>query len=143
MKAFLPFLLVPALGLIGWTLAENSSPPPEVELPQLAALDAPPALGVVIPAPNAGGPVKVKMDALLPSEGRKKASEGGPAYSPSLPKVTAILVDGGRRVAQVEGMALTPGDRHGYYRVSAIEADRVLFEHPALRAKHWVPVTDR
>lgn len=143
MKAFLPFLLVPVLGLTGWTLADNSSPPAEVELPQLAALEAPPALGVVIPAPNAAGPVKVKMDALLPSGGRKKANESGSAYSASLPIVTAILVDGKRRVAQVEGMALTAGDRHGYFRVAAIEADRVLFEHPALRAKHWVTVTDR
>ena len=66
-----------------------------------------------------------------------------PVGPQELPQVAAILVDGSRKVAQINGAALTVGESHGLYRVVAIENHRVQFDHPGLRQKRWVEVLDR
>lgn len=141
MKPFLPFLLVPALGLGGWALSVTARPPAPLALPAVPTLTAPPALGVVIagstlPAAN------VPMEYLLPPATRKRP-DGTPAVAPALPSVTAVLIDGNRSVAQVEGRPLSVGEHHGYFRVAAIESGRVLFEHPALREKRWIAISEK
>lgn len=144
MKPFLPFLLVPALSLCGWGVSLYGSTPDKLALPTVLALDAPPALGVVIPANDAQGPVRVPVDVLLPPVVRTAPVKTRPVVAPhELPKVAAILVDGPRKVAQIHGAALTVGDSHGLYRVVAIENHRVQFDHPGLPQKAWVELLDR
>ena len=142
MKPFWPFLLVPALSLGGWGLSMYALSPERLSLPSVLALDAPPALGVVIPANDGQGPVRVPMDVLLPPLVRAPAPVR-PVGPQELPQVVAILVDGPRKVAQINGAALTVGESHGLYRVVAIENHRVQFDHPGLRQKRWVEVLDR
>jgi len=142
MKPFLPFLLIPALSLGGWGLSMYGLTPERLALPAVMALDAPPALGVVIPANDAQGPVRVPVDVLLPPVVRTPIPVL-PLGPQDLPKVAAILVDGSRKVAQINGAALTVGESHGLYRVVAIENHRVQFDHPGLRQKRWVEVLDR
>ena len=144
MKPFLPFLLVPALSLGGWGISFYASAPDKLALPTVLALDAPPALGVVIPANDEQGPVRVPVDVLLPPVVRASPSKTRPVVVPlELPKVAAILVDGPRKVAQIHGAALTVGESHGLYRVVAIENHRVQFDHPGLPQKAWVELLDR
>lgn len=140
MKPFLPFLLVPALCLSGWGLARYAAAPDSLILPKVLVLDAPPALGIVIPATDSQGSVRVPVDVLLPPNPglvskRARASE-------DLPKVSAILVEGQRKVAQINGMALSIGEAYGQYRVVAIEAQRVQFQHPGMLKKRWVSVNE-
>ncbi len=142
MKPFWPFLLVPALSLGGWGLSMYALSPERLSLPSVLALDAPPALGVVIPANDGQGPVRVPVDVLLPPVVRAPAPVR-PVGPQELPQVAAILVDGPRKVAQINGAALTVGESHGLYRVVAIENHRVQFDHPGLRQKRWVEVLDR
>lgn len=144
MKPFLPFLLVPALSLGGWAISHYALTPERLALPTVLALDAPPALGVVIPANDAQGPVRVPVDVLLPPVARAAPVKPRPVVVPlELPKVVAILVDGPRKVAQIHGAALKVGESHGLYRVVAIENHRVQFDHPSLPQKAWVEVMDR
>lgn len=144
MRPFLPFLLVPALSLGGWGLSLYAMSPERLALPTVLALDAPPALGVVIPANDAQGPVRVPVDVLLPPVVRAVPLKSGPLVgSLDLPKVAAILVDGPRKVAQVQGAALTVGESYGLFRVVAIENHRVQFDHPGLAHKAWVEVLER
>jgi hypothetical protein len=144
MKPFLPFLLVPALSLGGWGISFYASAPDKLALPTVLALDAPPALGVVIPANDEQGPVRVPVDVLLPPVVRAAPVKPRPVVVPlELPKVAAILVNGPRKVAQIHGAALTVGESHGLYRVVAIDNHRVQFEHPGLPQKTWVEVLDR
>ena len=142
MKPFWPFLLVPALSLGGWGLSMYALSPERLSLPSVLALDAPPALGVVIPANDGQGPVRVPVDVLLPPVVRAPAPVR-PVGPQELPQVVAILVDGPRKVAQINGAALTVGESHGLYRVVAIENHRVQFDHPGLRQKRWVEVLER
>lgn len=142
MKPYLSFLLVPTLALGGWALSLAMRPAAPIALPQLPELAAPPALGVVVPPPTSQGPTRVRLETLLPPSSRKLAG-GAPAVAPTLPTVTAVLIDGSRRVAQVDGRALTVGEQLGHFRVAAIESGRVQFEHPALRDKRWVSVSER
>ena len=140
MKPFLPFLLVPVLCLSGWGLARIAASPDPLALPAVMALDAPPPLGIVIPAVDSKGSVRVPVDVLLPPDPslltkRTRARE-------DLPKVTAILVEGQRKVAQVNGMALSTGENYGLYRVVAIENHRVQFQHPGMLKKRWVSVNE-
>jgi hypothetical protein len=144
MKPFLPFLLVPALSLGGWAISHYALTPERLALPAVLALDAPPALGVVIPANDAQGPVRVPVDVLLPPVVRAAPVKPRPVVVPlELPKVAAILVDGPRKVAQIHGAALKVGESHGLFRVVAIENHRVQFDHPGLAHKAWVEVLDR
>jgi hypothetical protein len=144
MRPFLPFLLVPALSLGGWGLSLYAMSPERLALPTVLALDAPPALGVVIPANDAQGPVRVPVDVLLPPVVRAAPLKPRPVVgSLDLPKVAAILVDGPRKVAQVQGAALTVGESYGLFRVVAIENHRVQFDHPGLAHKAWVEVLER
>jgi hypothetical protein len=142
MKPFMPFLLVPVLSLSGWGLSLQAMKQDALQLPAVMALDAPPALGVVIPAADSQGPVRVPVDVLLPQVSRP--SEVTRAIAPQdLPRVSAILVEGQRKVAQVNGLALAIGESYGLYKIVAIENHRVQFDHPALRQKRWVNVLDR
>lgn len=144
MKPFLPFLLVPALSLGGWAISLYDLTPERLALPAVLALDAPPALGVVIPANDAQGPVRVPVDVLLPPVVRAAPVKPGAVVVPlAMPKVAAILVDGARQVAQIQGTALTVGESFGLFRVVAIENHRVQFDHPGLAHKAWVEVLDR
>jgi len=140
MKVFAAFLLLPLMALAGWLLSQWSALPEGISKPSLAPLEAPPALGVVIPAQSDQGPVRVRVDALLPPTGSRAAP--GQVFAVEPPQVTAILVEGRHKVAQVNGQALGVGERSGQYRIAAIESQRVLFEHPALRDKRWVSVTE-
>ena len=144
MKPFLPFLLVPALSLGGWAISLYALTPERLALPAVLALDAPPALGVVIPANDAQGPVRVPVDVLLPPVVRAAPVKPRAVVVPlAMPKVAAILVDGARQVAQIQGTALTVGESFGLFRVVAIENHRVQFDHPGLAHKAWVEVLER
>ncbi|OYU12306.1 hypothetical protein [Limnohabitans sp. WS1] len=147
MKPFLPFLLIPALSLGGWGLSMYGLSPERLALPAVLALDAPPALGVVVPANDAQEVVRVPVNVLLPPSVRVPAPRGQtalrPPGPPEVPLVAGILVDGSRKVAQVNGQALTVGESHGLFKVVAIESQRVQFDHPDLRQKRWVEVLER
>jgi hypothetical protein len=147
MKPFLPFLLIPALSLGGWGLSMYGLTRERLALPAVLALDAPPALGVVVPANDAQQVVRVPVNVLLPPVVRAPAPRGQTALSPTgpqdVPQVAAILLDGARKVAQVNGLALTVGESYGLYKVVAIESQRVQFDHPDLRQKRWVEVLER
>lgn len=145
MKTFAPFLLVPAMGLAGWQLSRLHEQPPEPKLPSVAPLDAPPALGVTAPYPKDRAPVRVSMEALLPIQELQRPAPPPPPPQPPTapppPTVTAILIHGELRVAQVAGMAMAVGEGVGGYRITAIEAERVLFENTSLGQLRWVSMT--
>jgi hypothetical protein len=149
MKPFLPFLLIPALSLGGWGLSMYGLTRERLALPAVLALDAPPALGVVVPANDAQQVVRVPVNVLLPPVVRAPAPAARaqtalrPTGPQDVPQVAAILLDGSRKVAQVNGLALTVGESYGLYKVVAIESQRVQFDHPDLRQKHWVEVLER
>ena len=139
MKAFASYLLLPVMALAGWLLSEFTPEAQPLSKPAMSPLEPPPALGVVVPARGDQGPVRVRVDALLSPSGQKL----GMGHSPvEPPQVVAILVEGRRKVAQINGMPMTTGERVGNYRIAAIESHRVLFEHPSLRHKRWVSVTE-
>lgn len=140
MKVFAPYFLLPLLLVVGWLMNEFSPQAQHLAQPAMTALEAPPALGVVIPARGEQGPVRVRVDALLPPSGQKPGTRDSAV---ELPQVVAILVEGRRKVAQINGMAMTVGEHVGNYRIAAIESQRVLFEHPSLRHKRWVSVTEQ
>jgi len=139
MKAFMPYLLVPALAAIGWVAGAWVPTPPAPQLPGVATVEAPPQLGVPVPAPPEGDPVRVHMRALLPPGGLPETSRVGERRQ-TPPRVNAILIDGKRRVAQVDGEVLAVGDRLGAYRVAAIETHRVLFVQTVVNQRHWIDV---
>lgn len=143
MKTFAPFLMVPVMGMAGWQLARLHVPSPAPDVPIIAALDAPPALGVTVPYTKDHAPVRVNMSALLPPRELVAPATTSASAPMQPPAVTAILIHGERRVAQVAGAALSVGEGQGGYRVAAIEAERVLFENPSLGQRRWVPVTTR
>lgn len=143
MKTFIPFLMVPIMGTAGWHLSSLHGAPPAPQLPAVAQLDAPPALGITVPYPKDRAPVRVSMEALLPPHERLRP--GAPPTPSGLPPpaVTAILIHGELRVAQVAGNALSVGEGVGEYRIAAIETERVLFENTSLGQQRWVSVTTR
>jgi hypothetical protein len=147
MKALLPFLMIPLMGVSGWQLAGWYTPPPSPELPVIGALEKPPALGVTAPYPKDHQAVRVRMDALLPPQERVKTAAAAPMAAPrstqAFPTVTAILIHGDLRAVQVGGSALAVGDGVGDFRVAAIETEQVLFENTVLRQLRWVPVSVR
>lgn len=144
MKTFMPFLMVPLMGVAGWQLSGLHAPPQSPPLPAVTALDTPPALGVTVPYPKDRAPVRVRMGALLPPPTPVPApTVAAASTTPAPPAVTAILIHGERRVAQVAGTALVVGEGVSGYRVAAIEAERVLFENTSLGQQRWVPVTTR
>ncbi|MBT9550625.1 MAG: hypothetical protein IV088_07250 [Hydrogenophaga sp.] len=140
MKPFLPFLLVPVLGLGGWGLSALAPSPDPLVMPSVLSLDAPPALGVALPPPPGDGPVPVSLEALLPmaeSEVVQLAAEQPP------PEVSAILVIGRQRLAQINGTPMVIGESLGDFRIADIEADRVLFVQTSMGHQRWVPLNDR
>lgn len=141
MKPFLPFLLVPVLGLGGWLVATYLPAPEPTVLPNIPTLDAPPALGVALPAPPGDGPVHVSIAALLPPVSKAVLAQA--AAAEPLPEVSAILVIGGQRLAQIQGSPVVIGEQLGPFRVADIEVDRVLFEQTGLGNQRWVTVNDR
>jgi len=140
MKAFIPYLLVPVLATAGWVAGAWLPAPAGPTLPTATAIDAPPMLGVPVPPPPEGEPVRVHMKALLPPMGVPEASRPGDVRQQP-PRVNAILVDGARRVVQVDGEVLAVGERHGAYRVAAIETHRVLFVQTVLGQRQWIDVS--
>ena len=141
MKAFFPYLMVPTLAAAGWGLSILMPQPAALNLPAVLKLDSPPALGVVMHAVvQDQGPVQVRVDALLPAPVPKQRT--APVVTLEPPKVSAILIEGPRKVAHIQGKAMVTGDRYGTYRIVTIESHRVLFEHPALRQKLWVQVNE-
>lgn len=142
MKPFLPYLLVPALAYAGWTLSQSLPTQAEVALPTVAKIDPPPELGLPIaPAPD-GPPERVRMRALLPPASVPATSQRGELRQ-SMPAVDAILVNGARRVAHINGQPMAVGETLGSYRIAAIEPHRVLFVQTVMGKHQWVPVTDR
>lgn len=139
MKAFIPYFFVPVLATAGWVAGAWLPAPAGPTLPSATTIEAPPLLGVPVPPPPEGEPVRVHMKALLPPATVPQASRQGEVRQEP-PRVNAILVDGARRVAQVDGQVLTVGDRHGAYRVTAIETHRVLFVQTVLGQRHWIDV---
>lgn len=146
MKAFVPFALVPVLALAAWSVADWLPPPDVPALPSVTTLDAPPALGVVMPdAPQDPQAVRVPMTALLPDPPAVVVSatnqrHTAPVTELKWPQVKAILVHDQRRAAWVNGQALAVGDQLGDVRVTAIDPARVQFEHVRLPLKQWVDV---
>lgn len=141
MRPFLPFVLVPALGLGGWLAATYLPGPEAPEMPSILTLDAPPALGVSRPAPAVDGPVHVSMAALLPPVSPAVLAQA--AAQEPFPEVTAILVMGPQRLAQINGTPMVRGERLGNFRLAEIEADRVLLQQTGLGHQRWVFVNDR
>ncbi len=140
MKPFLPYLLVPALGLAGWYLSSWVSAPTALTMPSVLSLDAPPALGVTV-VPQAGdGPVSVSLDAFLPMTPQAVVEA---ARQEPVPHVKAILLLGTQRLVQIGEVPMVVGDRVGDFRIARIEADRVLFEHLSLGEHLWVPLNER
>ena len=141
MKPFIPFLMVPVVGLAGWSLSALHSQPQLPELPSIPSLEAPPALGVTATASKDRSSVKVSMDALLPPIERQH-SPLLPGPQPIVqPHVDAILINGAARAALVDGKALTVGEGLGDFKIAVIETDRVLFENISLSRKSWVSVS--
>jgi len=141
MKAFLPFLLVPALGLGGWGFSAWAPSPDPLAMPSVLTLDAPPALGVALPAPPGSGAVSVSLDALLPMQ-RNEVVQLAAEQAP--PTVNAIVVIGNlQRLAQVNGTPMVIGESLDGFRVADIEAERVLFVQDAIGRQRWVPLNDR
>jgi hypothetical protein len=141
MKPFLPFLLVPVLGLGGWLVAAYLPASEPAVMPNILTLDAPPALGVALPAPPGDGPVHVSIAALLPPVSQAVLAQV--AAEEPLPEVSAILVIGRQRLAQIQGSPMVIGEQLGQFRVADIEVDRVLFEQTGLGNQRWVTVNDR
>ena len=141
MKAFLPFLLIPIIGMAGWGMASWVTPDETATVPTISAIDAPPSLGQPAVKPLTEGPVRVLMTALLPPAVPVKPEV--PSIRQPLPEVAAILIHGSRRVAQIDGMSMVVGESRGVYRVAAIEPDRVLFVQTPPGSTRWVSVTDR
>ncbi|MFW2357544.1 hypothetical protein [Hydrogenophaga sp.] len=142
MKPFLPFLLIPAVAMVGWGLAAYTPDGAMVAVPKISAMEAPPSLGQSAAAPKTDGPVRVRMHALLPPPVVPPRPEELAQRQP-VPEVAAILIHGPRRVAQIDGVAMAIGESRGTYRITAIEPDRVLFVQTDLGRTRWVPVTDR
>jgi hypothetical protein len=142
MKPFLPFLLIPVVAMAGWGLAAYAPEGDVVSVPKIAAMEAPPSLGQSAATPKTDGPVRVRMHALLPPPVVLPKAEELAQRQP-IPEVAAILIHGPRRVAQIDGMAMTIGESRGIYRIAAIEPDRVLFVQTDLGRTRWVPVTER
>ncbi|MES2191269.1 MAG: hypothetical protein V4454_14195 [Pseudomonadota bacterium] len=139
MKHFLPFLLIPFLAAAGWGLASYSPEREEASFPQIAEIEEPPLLGQPPARPQTDGPVRVRMTALLPPA-TVAANPENPSLRQPEPRVSAILVDGSRRVAQIDGIALAVGESRGVYRVAVIESERVLFVQTVLGTKRWIQV---
>ena len=91
MKPFLPFLLIPALSLGGWGLSMYGLSPERLALPAVLALDAPPALGVVVPANDAQEVVRVPVNVLLPPSVRVPAPRGQTALRPPGPPEVPLV----------------------------------------------------
>lgn len=142
MKPFLPFLLVPALAYTGWTLSQHLPDATPLNPPTVSKLDPPPELGLPMAPPPDGAPVRVRMRALLPPAGVPTSSRNGELRQ-AMPAVDAILVNGARRVAQINGQPMAVGETLGSYRIAAIEPQRVLFVQTVMDKHQWVPVTDR
>jgi len=140
MKPFLPYLLVPALGLAGWYMSSWVFAPPALTMPSVLSLDAPPALGVTVVPPTGDGPVSVSLDAFLPMTPQAVVEA---ARQEEAPHVKAILLLGTQRFAQIGEVPMVVGDRVGHFRIARIEADSVLFEHLALGEHLWVPLNER
>jgi hypothetical protein len=139
MKPFLPFLLVPLLGLGGWGLSALAPLPEPLAMPSIPQLVAPPALGVALPHPPGDGPVSVSLDALLPMLPGEVVQL---AAQQALPKVNAILVIGRQRMAQIDGSPMVIGESLGDFRVADIETERVLFVQTSVGTRRWVPLND-
>jgi hypothetical protein len=139
MKPFLPYLLVPALGLTGWMLSSWVSGSAALSMPPVMSLDAPPALGVT-PVTSAGeGPVSVSLDAFLPMTRQDVVAV---ARHERPPQVKAILLLGAQRLAQIGEVPMVEGDLVGNFRITGIESERVLFEHLATGESLWVSLTE-
>jgi hypothetical protein len=60
-----------------------------------------------------------------------------------LPEVTAILMTGVQRMAQVNGQPMVIGESLGDFRLAEIEADQVMFVQTSLDTQRWVRLLDR
>jgi hypothetical protein len=140
MKPFLPFLLVPLLALGGWGLSALAPAPAVLTVPSVLTLNAPPPLGVALPPPPSDGPVYVSLQALLPMTPSQTVEL---ATQQPLPEVTAILMTGVQRMAQVNGQPMVIGERLGDFRLAEIEADQVMFVQTSLDTQRWVRLLDR
>lgn len=142
MKPFIPFLLIPVVAVFGWGLAAWIPPGEGPVVPAITAMESPPLLGRPAAAAPTSGPVRVRMSALLPPASAPPIM-ADTSVRQSAPEVTAILVQGARRVAQIDGMPMVIGEARGVYRITAIEPDRVLFMQTLLGRSSWVSVTNR
>jgi hypothetical protein len=140
MKPFLPFLLVPLLALGGWGLSALAPAPAVLTVPSVLTLNAPPTLGVALPPPPSDGPVYVSLQALLPMTPSQTVEL---ATQQPLPEVTAILMTGVQRMAQVNGQPMVIGESLGDFRLAEIEADQVMFVQTSLDTQRWVRLLDR
>jgi hypothetical protein len=140
MKPFLPFLLVPLLALGGWGLSALAPAPAVLTVPSVLTLNAPPTLGVALPPPPSDGPVYVSLQALLPMTPNQTVEL---ATQQPLPEVTAILMTGVQRMAQVNGQPMVIGESLGDFRLAEIEADQVMFVQTSLDTQRWVRLLDR
>jgi hypothetical protein len=141
MKPFLPFLLIPLTAVAGWMLADSDPLAEGIYTPTITAIAAPPSIGNSVALPPTDGPIWVRMRALLPPPGTPVLRADGPPQA--TPEVTAIMIHGPRRVAQIDGIAMVVGEARGLYRIAAIEPNRVLFVQTALGLKRWIPVNDQ
>ena len=139
MKSFLGFLLIPAAILVGFVAARlapvNAT---AVFLPAVQSLKVPLSPDALSPV-SRRDPAAIDFRSLMPlnhSPVQQQVVMAGPA--PFI--VSAIFVDGERRVTQIGTETYPAGDRIADYRIQRIEPMRVLLVANSGR-QLWIEIT--
>ncbi len=143
MKAYLGFLLIPLalLSAFAWTyfVPVDST---ALSLPTVKTLKVPLAPDAVSPVMRRE-PAHVDLRTLMPFEAESAPRAVVANGKPKLPfVVSAILVDGERRVAQIGTEMYQQGDALADYKVERIEPMRVLLVgHGKGGERLWIDMT--
>lgn len=143
MKAYLGFLLIP-LALLAAFAWQYYVPVPStrLSLPMVKTLKVPLAPDAVSPVMRRE-PANVDLRSLMPFEvetGQRTVAASVKAKIPYV--VSAILVDGERRVAQIGAEMYQQGDTLADYKVERIEPMRVLLVgHGKGGERLWIDMT--
>lgn len=127
MKAYVTFLCIPVAVLAGlWIARLTAAPITPVALPTVASLKVPVRPEAVPPVARRA-PIPVDLRPLVPIHAPPVIA----GRSAELFVLSAILVDGERRVAQIGSDLYQVGDSLGEYTVRRIDPLRVLLQGPA------------
>ena len=143
MKAYLGFLLIPLALLLAYAAAHYAPPKASsLALPTVKAL-AVPVSPDAVPQVVRRAPAQVDLRALMPFDmpaAPAVAVSSGPVAVPFV--VSAILVDGDKRVAQIGTEMVQQGDTLAGYKVQRIEPMRGLLVGRGNGAERlWVEMT--